>query len=359
MGLVWGSFAAMVPVIKGGIGVTDGEFGMLLLLGSVSASIMMLSAPAVARRLGALQMILPMMVMALFSVFVALPDTVWLFAIILMTMTAGSAFLDIVMNTELSAIEARENTGLMGLNHGIFSFAYAFGAIVSGAAREVGLGPVHVFAGIFLICVFLARGMKTQMPPPKPEGATSAKLPVGLIAIIGAVMLIGLFAEISVEQWSALYLERDLGGSAAAGALGPAILGITMGIGRIFGQVLTKWLTEVQIIRIAGVLSAIGMAIVSVAPSVWVAYPGFVLFGFGVSVSFPMGMAIAGRAVDDARRSLMISRVAFVGYTGFFIGPPLMGIVAQSWGLNTSFALVAVLMLVMAGPLCWLLARPR
>ena len=42
--------------------------------------------------------------------------------------------------------------------------------------------------------------------------------------------------EATVETWSALHIERSLQGRAAEGAMGPAMLGLTMAIGRFSGQ---------------------------------------------------------------------------------------------------------------------------
>jgi hypothetical protein len=49
-------------------------------------------------------------------------------------------------------------------------------------------------------------------------------------------VLVAFLVENAMEGWSALHIERTLGGGAAEGAFGPAILGLTMGIGRLSGR---------------------------------------------------------------------------------------------------------------------------
>jgi fucose permease len=159
------------------------------------------------------------------------------------------------------------------------------------------------------------------------------------------VILIGFMVEQSTEGWSALYLERSLGAGAAQGALGPAILGFTMAAGRLAGQALIKRVNEVLVIGFAALLSASGTLLASFAPSLMVAYVGFAILGLGVSVLAPMAFSHVGRNVTNAQRTTAISRVSVIGYTGFFIGPPLMGFVSEGFGLSTSFALLAVLLL--------------
>src|SRR3712207_6301412 len=53
LGAFWGCWAAYVPVIKGGLGVSDGTFGMLLLGSAVGLVLAMWVAPWTDRRLGA------------------------------------------------------------------------------------------------------------------------------------------------------------------------------------------------------------------------------------------------------------------------------------------------------------------
>ena len=43
-------------------------------------------------------------------------------------------------------------------------------------------------------------------------------------------------------------------------------------------------------------------------------------------------------------RLTAISRASAIGYGAFFLGPPLMGFVAEGFGLRTAFVVVAVLL---------------
>jgi MFS family permease len=63
-------------------------------------------------------------------------------------------------------------------------------------------------------------------------------------------------------------------------------------------------------------------------------------------VIVPIGLGIVGRSVRDDQKALAISRVTMVGYTGFFIGPPMMGFLAELLGLPMSFTAVAVLLIM-------------
>ena len=151
-------------------------------------------------------------------------------------------------------------------------------------------------------------------------------------------------SEQATEGWSALHLERNLGAGAAQGALGPALLGITMAVGRLAGHVVANRLSERVVIRWAALTAGTGACIGALAPTLAVAYLGFSILGLGLSVMAPMALAWIGRMVPDRYRSLAISRVSVVGYAGFFVGPPLMGFLSEGFGLATSFLVIGGLL---------------
>jgi MFS family permease len=67
--------------------------------------------------------------------------------------------------------------------------------------------------------------------------------------------------------------------------------------------------------------------------------------GLGISVLVPTAFAMAGRLAAPAARARAIARTAVLGYMGFFLGPPVLGFVAELVGLRASYGLVAALLL--------------
>ncbi|MGB1035036.1 MAG: MFS transporter, partial [Primorskyibacter sp.] len=367
IGVFWGAFAAQVPPLKAQAGLSDSGFGLVMLVTAAGGVIAMSAAPWLDRKLGARAL----MVMSLIlTCVVLLPGLAqgWVFfmlAMLLATMSVGS--LDVLMNARVSQIEARVGHALMNLNHAMFSFAYAGGALLAGLLREAGTTPLPIFAlvaGIVLALVPLTRGAEpvSQSGIPAANSASSPSadpasefttsppmappmgLPWGIVLPIGMIVLIAFLSENATEAWSALHLERNMGAGAATGALGPAILGLTMGVGRLTGQIASQRLPEAQVIWWASVMTALGAALAGWAQSLALGYLGFGLLGLGVSVVAPLAFAWVGRMVRPDLRTLAISRVAAIGYSGFFIGPPVMGFLSDGFGLHISFSAIAALM---------------
>ena len=348
VGLYWGGFAGLVPQLKAQVGLSDGGFGLALLVSTCGAIMAMWLAPRAEARLGTRAM--PVLSVLLALAFLT-PGMAWngiSFALAMLAGAMASGTLDVVMNARVAALEAGTRRPLMNLNHGIFSVAYAASAISAGLAREAGLTPLAVFAGTGLVTLLLCLQM-WRAPIPDPEtadGVPAAPLSWALLIPGGTIILIAFMAEQATEGWSALHLERNLDAGAAQGALGPAILGITMAVGRFSGQIVASRFSEESVIRAGALVSACGAIGAAYASSLWIAYAGFAVLGLGVSVMAPMAFAWVGRLVAPRHRSHAISRISVIGYAGFFVGPPLMGFLSQGFGLPVSFTAIALSLLI-------------
>ncbi len=361
-GLFWGSFAALVPVIKAQAGLSDGDFGVVMLIAALGAVSAMWLAPRAEAKLGRWTLPVLAAVMAGAFLFPGYATNGVFLAVVMMGATIGSGSLDVAMNARISILEGRSGRPLMNLAHGIFSVAYAVSALLAGLGREIGWTPSEIFAaGVALCGLLILQMIAAPVPDPEPvtEEVAKRRLPWVLLLPAGMIVLLGFMTEQATEGWSALHLERGLGAGAAEGALGPAILGMTMAVGRLSGQVIVHYWSEAAVIRVATVIAALGSAIAAWAPSLLIAYVGFGLLGIGVSVVAPMAFAWVGRMVPDDKKALAISRIAVLGYSGFFIGPPLMGFLAEGFGLPVSFTAISVLLLLVPVVLVPMVARYR
>ncbi len=360
VGAFWGSFAALVPVIKPQVGLSDGQFGLALLITSIGAVMAMWLAPLAERGLGARAL---GVLTALLAVATLLPGhttngVMFTLAMLGVTMTSGT--LDVAMNARVSALEAQVGRSLMNLNHAVFSVAYAICALATGLAREAGFGPAAVLTGSgVLIGALMIQAWAAPVADAEHEadGVEVAPLTWTLLLPGGMIILIAFMSEQATEGWSALHLERNLGAGAAQGALGPALLGLTMAVGRLAGQVVANRVSERMVIRWAAVTAGIGACIAATAPSLGVAYVGFSILGLGVSVIAPMAYAWIGRMVPNRYRSHAISRISVVGYAGFFVGPPLMGFLSEGFGLAVSFLTIGGILFAVPLLLVPVLAR--
>ena len=114
-----------------------------------------------------------------------------------------------------------------------------------------------------------------------------------------------------------------------------------MTIGRFAGGGFISRFGRVPVLRVSIIAGAVGMALVIVIDSQWVAAAAVVLWGLGASLGFPVALSAAGESgVDSARR---VSLAATVGYVAFLVGPPVIGFVGEHHGLRAALVLPLIL----------------
>ncbi len=358
IGAAWAVYFAQMPVIKANVGASDGAYGLALLLAAFGAFAAMWLAPACRRFAGKHAMPLGILVLAIGMFLAGVSGTLVALTCAMFLASVGSGVVDVLVNARVSEIEEESGEKLMNLNHSLYSFAYAAGALMTAFLRSNDVAPLPIFSGLFIVLALLAWGAKDEVPELSDEAANAGgDFPVMLVIVTGSIVLIAFLAEAATEGWSALHLERTLGGSAGEGALGPALLGLMMGIGRLFGHGLSQRFRDTHLMLVASSISAGGILLAGLAPSVGIALFGFAVAGLGISVVVPLAMALIGRVVAPAQRMAAISRASVIGYGAFFFGPPLMGLVAQGFGLRAAFVFIAVLLIGAAVVLIPALAR--
>ncbi len=358
IGLSWAAYFAQMPVIKANVGASDGAYGAALLIASFGAIGAMWLAPVSRRIAGGVAVSLAILVIGAGMLWAGASTTLWSLTLAMLVASMGSGVVDVLVNARVSEIEEDSNRSLMNLNHALYSFAYACGALATGALRSANVGPVPILLGLCAILLLLAWVARDMSPPAAIiEPTVKGRLPAGLVLLTGFVVLAAFLTEAATEGWSALHLERTLGGSPGEGAMGPALLGLMMGFGRLAGHGLARHVRDTYLMLAAMVISASGVALAGAASSVTVGLLGFALAGLGISVVAPLALALVGRVVPADKRLAAISRVSVIGFGAFFFGPPLMGLVSEGFGLRASFFLVAGLLAVVAFTLVPALAR--
>jgi MFS family permease len=356
VGLFWGCFAAYVPQIKARLDVSDATFGLLLLCNALGLVSSMVLAARLDRLLGARGMQIGSVVLTISFLLPGFATDALSFGLAMVIVGAASGFTDVLMNARVSELEQLHSKPLMNANHGMFSVGYAVAAILSGVAREVQIPPGPAFAT--LAAVILILSIFLYMPPQyAASGAgTGGRYPIKPIILCGLIVLVAFMTEATVETWSALHIERSLQGRAAEGAMGPAMLGLTMAIGRFSGQAVSQIFSETKVIILATCVAAAGGTLAALALTPFWAAIGFGILGLGISVVGPLGLALVGKEVPDHLRTEAISRVAVLGFAGFFLAPSLMGLLSDFFGLRIAFLAAAGLSLT-AIPLTLLLRR--
>jgi MFS family permease len=349
MGILWGTFAAVLPDLKAMLGVDEARLGLLILFTPVAAVTAMLLAPGIGARLGRVALPVSTLLMALAFMLPGQTAVLWLFPLAMMCCGAATGLTDVLMNARVATLENERNLQLMNLSHAAYSFGYAGGALGTGLLRSLEWPPGWVMATMALAALMLAcltiEKDGTIHGLLRPKDGTPGHL--GLIPVIGGgIVLIAFLTENAAENWSALHIEKTLGGSPAQGAMGPATLALTMGFSRLAGQGLVSRVNPFTLLKGGALISALGALGAAFAGTPTMAYAGFIVMGIGSSVIAPTAFSLVGRLADPQARARAVARATLLGYFGYFFGPPTLGLIAGAFGLRMAFVFAALTLLM-------------
>lgn len=348
MGVLWGTFAAVLPDLKTQLAVNEARLGLLMLLTPLAAVLSMILAPRIGAGLGRVALPVATGAMALAFVLPGQVTVVALFPLAMICAGAATGLTDVLMNARVATLEADRKLHLMTLCHAAYSFGYAGGALATGAMRDAAWPPGWVMAAMALAALVLAAltaerdGTIHGLARPENGGAG-----LGLVPVIGGgIVLIAFLTENAAENWSALHIEQTLGGSPAEGAMGPAALALTMGFARLAGQGLVMRFDPFRVLAGGALLSASGALIAAAATSPAMAYAGFIVMGLGSSVIAPTAFSLTGTMARPEARARAVARATLYGYFGYFVGPPLLGFLAGAFSLRAAFVCAALMLLL-------------
>jgi MFS family permease len=350
MGLLWGSWAALVPEVKADLDAPDGPFGLALLSVGAGSLPAMLLAGHLWGRLGRKLLVVSAAAFGLATLLVLPVDSLPKLALALGALGAASGALDVAMNSEVSELEASSGRRLMYGAHAVFSLGVLIGSVGTGIVREGG-GDRSVIlplvAGVFFAIAVLGWWSPgPQLKLAEPHDSRPRRWPAWIVAL-GALCAGSFLIEDALQSWSALHLERTLGASPILCGAGPGVFGGSMFLGRSAGQLIGRWLTERMLVVGGGLGTAVGAALAALAPTPAVALMGFAIAGTSISLVAPALFARAGRLAGDRGRGAAISTLTTIGYMGFLVGPGAFGAVAGATSLTGAFLATAGLALLL------------
>ncbi len=348
MGVLWGTFAAALPDLKAMLGVDEARLGALMLGTPLAAVLAMLLAPRIGAWLGPVALPVATAFMALAFALPGQASAVWLFPLAMIACGAMTGLTDVLMNARTAQIETERGVHLMNLSHAAYSFGYAGGAIATGVMRGAGWGPGWVMGVMALSALLIAFACIER--DGRIHGLVRAKgakaIGLGLVPVVGGGMVfIAFLTENAAENWSALHIEETLGGSPQEGAMGPAVIALTMGFARLGGQGLAGRIGPFALLKAGAVIAAIGALIAAQAATPFVAYAGFIVMGIGASVIAPTAFSLVGQLCPEEARARAIARATLLGYFGYFVGPPGFGFIAGTFGLRFAFVCAAIMLI--------------
>ncbi len=233
---------------------------------------------------------------------------------------AAMSSMDVAMNEQAVLVERKARYALMSSFHASYSVGALFGALTAPAWRPYTQCP---WRSIFYWHPFLCRYPGFHVPASaahhfRIEGKENY-FPVSQTAVVG----IGRDYFLRGDErnchggLSGVYLTRVLQTDAAFAALGYAAFSLTMTLGRMFGDWISKKIKPADMVRFGGLLTAAGLVILIITdhPALrWLNsgfFPRRSAWGFPISSRW----CTARAAISPVSRPAPVSRVWQISVT--------------------------------------------
>ncbi len=350
--VAFGSWLPRIPEIQAGLGLGPAALA-LALLGMPCGTLLTLpfAGPLVARIGGRGAIIWGFVFYTIAaSLPVLAPHPILLFIAL---MFAGSAisFVELGLNVQADLVEKTSGKLIMNTSHGCWSLGIMVGSLIGSGFAAIGVAPqiaVPLLAVLVLPVAILTGIALPKLNDAPAEGQTQKSawsLPSP--ALIGICLFVfGItMTEGAMADWSAIFLRDALSAEGGLVGLGYSLFAFMVAAGRFGGDTLKRRFGAVGTARLCGSLAVIGGIVLYFAPSVELALVVFGIIGVGVSVGFPLAVTAAA-GLGDRAASANVAVLSFVALTGFLIGPPLIGFVAEQGGIRIGIACVVPFLLV-------------
>lgn len=264
-----------------------------------------------------------------------------------MGMTIGS--MDVSMNAHGIAVEKALKRPTMSMLHAGFSIGGTIGAFVGAALLEV-FGAAAQALVVATVCAaiqiaasrfYLAADVDKGLSGSHFAWPTRATIGLGLLCFL-ALMIEG-----SILDWAAIMMREKFLIDAGFAALGFGFYQAGMAVARLTGDWIRLRAGAVRMVLWSALLAAAGTALALSAPSPYLALVAFVFAGLGLGNIAPVLFAGGGRLEPDAP-GRGIAAVTTLGYSGFLLGPPLIGFLAQVSSVATALFLTVFAALIIA-----------
>ncbi|MUV05386.1 MFS transporter [Flavobacterium rakeshii] len=347
MGLCFATWASRIPDIKSMLNLSEGDLGTVLFAIPFGQLFIMPFSGTLATKYGSHKTAvagLSLYVISLVTLGLATQRDHLLLA--LFFFGVFSNLTNISINTQGIYAESLYKRAIMSSFHGAWSIAGFTGAVISLGMTALNLSPLLHFAivsAILLVVIatnykYLVRVKNKPTEEKKKKGLPKLNPALLWLGIIGFCCML---SEGIMFDWSGVYFKDVVKAPEKLVVLGYTSFMLMMASGRFLGDWVVQKFGRKKVLQVSGCLISLGLFSAVLLPYVVTAALAFMLVGIGVSTVVPSVYSLAGRT-EGIAPSIALTMVSSISFLGFMLGPPVIGYIAEAWGLKLSFATIGI-----------------
>jgi MFS family permease len=348
-----GALMARLPDIQVQFGLSEGQLGLTMIGMAIGSLLSLTFGPPIVEKLGfrTTAFITVLGPALLFATIPWLPSAPFMFAVLFLAGICSGA-LEINLNVEIDRLETHTGGRFMNRAHGFWSVGFFITALFGAMIRQSGLTTNwHLFIVAVIVVAIAGWLIYGATSAPKPIRATDGETHRFAFPTLGLLplCLIG-FAAFLVEgagiDWSAIYMRDVFAVEPLVGGMSLTIFAFFMSVIRLTADPIVARYGSRNVAMVMLAVASAGALLVSLAPTPELALLGFALMGAGCSAVYPLAVSAAAQRTDRPA-AVNVAALGQVSFVVFFLAPPLLGFVAEFFGIRASY--LVCLPLLIAG----------
>ena len=351
-GFIFAAWAARIPSFKSSFQLNEANLGATLFMLPLGSFLALPFAGWAVDKFGSKWMMV-LSTVAYVLVLNLFPYAPSIFQLALALFVFGfiGDVMNIAMNTQGVDIQHLFQKPILSSFHAMWSLGALLGALVGGFTiqHELSTATHYMIVGLPVVLLSISSlPLLIKKDGAKEKDKKLFILPEKELWLVGVVCLFSTLCEGAMADWSTLYYQQSQGQTNLVSTAGFTAYAFSMTIGRFAGDKLILLLKYRKVVLLDGLLIAGGMLLALATSNAILIILGFGLVGFGVSTIIPIAYSVAASS-KTMKASVALAAVSTIGFSGFLIGPPVIGFIAQETGLRIALLLVAILGIAIIG----------
>lgn len=351
-GLCFASWASRIPDIKTALHLGSAELGTILLALPVGQLLMMpFSGKIITRFDSHRSLILAIGLYAFSLTNIGLATNKWQLALGLLAFGISGNLSNISVNTQGVYTEGLFKRNIMASFHGMWSLAGFTGALIGLGMLALQITPYkHFLIVVSIVSLLVLFNFKFLIKAKETHKIIKKKgfqKPDATLMWLGVIGFCCMASEGVMFDWSGIYFKDVIKVPGPFVVLGYTSFMIMMASGRFFGDGLIHKFGRKKVLQISGLMISTGLFTAVIFPFIIPSTLAFMVVGLGVSSVIPTLYSVAGKNAKIPTGEALTA-VSSVSFLGFLMGPPIIGYVAEMFGLRFSFAFIGIFGFVIA-----------
>ena len=346
-----GVFFPRIGDLQNQMGIGETTLGLTLLGPAIGVQISLLFADKIFSLLGfRLVMCLGVPILGLALVCSSLTFKPFIFFISLMLGGFAIGILEVAVNLEADRIEYKISKKIMNRSHSFWSLGFFCSGLTGALFSQMKVSPfvnfsLSLFLGTFLTILFCSKYIPADERPNSSVNNSLFVKPTKAVLALVVLTLSPMLLESASIDWSVIYMRDIFFTPPFINGLAIVMVALTQFSVRYYADQYVEIYGSEKVSKISVVAMLIGVISVCFSNSPYLSLVGFVFIGGGSAVIFPLAMSAAAQKIDRPA-AINVASLAQISFLVFLLAPPILGFIAENFGIRISFGIGLPLVIV-------------